>query len=113
MSNFPPIIKPIFSAAVGATKVAVKATPCQVHGWLIVNPQAVEVFLQVFDALAANVTVGTTVADYVIPLPASGGAVLPLNHVGIRHDVGLTVACTTTPTGSGAVTGADVLMFVR
>jgi len=112
MSNFPPIPKPLFSAGVAATKTAIKATPCQVHGWHIVNQTAAEAFVQVFDKAAADVTVGTTVADYVIPLPASGGAVLPLNHVGLLHSIGLVIACTTTATG---LTGAacDVLMFVR
>jgi hypothetical protein len=112
MSNFPPIPKPLFSGGVAAAKTAVKATPCQIHGWHIVNQNAAEAFIQVFDKAAGDVTVGTTAPDYVIPLPASGGAVLPLNKVGFRHDVGLVVACTTTATGAGAG-AADVLMFVR
>jgi hypothetical protein len=112
MSNFPPITKPIFKAAVAGVAVAVKATPCQLHGWQIVNQTGAEAFVQVFDALQASVTVGTTVPDYVIPLPASGGAVVPLGKVGLRHDVGLTIACTTSPSNNvGAA--CDVLMFVR
>jgi|SRR6185369_2438884 len=112
MSNFPPIPKPIFKAAVAATKTPVKATPCQLHGWQIVNQTAAEAFVQVFDKADADISVGTTVPDYVIPLPASGGAVLPLNKVGFRHDIGLEIACTTTPTGSSGA-ACDVLMFVR
>ena len=112
MSNFPPIKKPLNAAAVAGTAVDIKTTPCQLQGWQIVNQTAAEAFVQVFDKKAANVVVGTTAPDYWIPLPASGGAVLPLNKVGIQHDVALSVACTTTPTGAGA-SAADVLMFVR
>lgn len=112
MSNFPEINKPIFKAAVVGAKTAVKATPCQVHGWQIVNQTAAEAFVQVFDKAVGDVTVGTTVPDYVIPLPASGGAVLPADTIGFRHDIGLVIACTTSPTNSTDA-ACDVLLFVR
>lgn len=112
MSNFPPISKPIFSAGVAAVKTAIKATPCQVHGWQIVNQTAAEAFVQVFDKAAGDVNVGTTAPDYVIPLPASGGAVVPLGQVGLRHDIGFVIACTTSASNNvGAA--CDVLFFVR
>lgn len=63
------------------------------------NPGTETVYLQVFDAPAANVVVGTTVPDFVLMLPGGGGidGTLP---IGLRG--GCTVAATTTANGSTA-----------
>lgn len=110
--NFVPIPKPISKAIVGATKVVVTASQCLVHGLVVVNQTAAEAFLQVFDKLTADVTVGTTVPDYFIPVPASGGVVIPLSKVGFAHLTGVVIACCTSPTNN---TGAncDVVVFVK
>jgi hypothetical protein len=110
--NFIPIPKPISKAAVAATKVTVTASQCLLHGLVVVNQTAAEAFLQIFDALAANVTVGTTVPDYVIPIPASGGVVIPLSSVGFEHLIGIVIAGCTSPTNNvGAA--CDVTLFVK
>lgn len=100
-----------FSAQVNATKATVGALPGTVTGWHIVNTTAAIAYVQVFNALAANVTVGTTTPDYVIPVPASGGAVdILLQGRMIGHSIGCVIACTTTRTGSTNA-ACDVLMW--
>jgi hypothetical protein len=98
-----------FSASVNATKQQIKGSAGQIYGWQILNTTSAIAYVQVFDKTSANVTVGTTAPDYVIPLPPSGGATIEISQ-GITHANGITAACTTTRTGS---TGAacDVLMF--
>ncbi|HSE57602.1 MAG TPA: hypothetical protein VLA99_02780 [Nitrospiraceae bacterium] len=65
---------------------------------------AADVYLQMFDkAAAADVTVGTTVPDWVVMLDSAAGEVssgdgLPTD--GMTFYRGLVVACTTTSTGS-------------
>lgn len=110
--NFIPILKPVFNAAVAATKVVVNSRECLIHGLVVVNQTAAEAFLQVFDALTANVTVGTTAPDWVIPIPASGGVVIPLSSVGFQHLKGVIIAGCTSPTNNvGAA--LDVTLFVK
>lgn len=65
-------------------------------------------FLQFFDALLADVTVGTTTPDFIVPLPATGGydSALTLPE---SFRTGIVIACTATPTGNGAP-AADALV---
>jgi hypothetical protein len=101
-----------FSASVGATKTAVKTGPCRVYGWQILNTTAAIAYVQVFNKALADVAVGTTTPDYVIPLPASGGAVFGPSDIGIDHDTAMSIACTTTRTGSSGAT-CDVLIDAK
>lgn len=110
-NNLIPIQKPLFFAAVTA-KTTVKAGHWHLHGWTIVNQTGAEAFVQVFDKLLADVNLGTTVPDYVIPIPASSGAVEPFSPAGFEHTIGIVIACTTTP-GGAAAAACDVLMYVR
>lgn len=82
----------LFSAPVSGTKVEVSATRVALNGYHIVNLTAALCYIQIFNALAANVTVGTTVPYVSIPLPASGGATL---YLGGWNFSALTIACTT------------------
>jgi len=110
--NFVSIPKPISKASVAATKVTVSASQCQLHGLVVVNQTAAEAFLQIFDKAAGDVTVGTTVPDYFVPIPASGGVVLPLALFGFQHLIGIVIACTTSPTNNvGAA--CDITLFVK
>jgi hypothetical protein len=91
----------------------VKGTAGQVYGWSILNTTAAIAYMQVFNLASASVTVGTTVPDYVVPIPANGTTGAGnniLGEIGLAHSVGCTVACTTTRGGS---TGAacDVIIF--
>ncbi len=98
-----------FSASVNATKQQVKGTAGQLYGYHILNTTSAIAYMQVFDKASASVTVGTTVADYIIPLPASGGATIEIS-TGIAHATGITIACTTTRTGSTNA-ACDVVIF--
>lgn len=65
-------------------------------------------YLQIFFAKASAVTLGTTAPDYVIPLAANGIVRRDFpNGLGKAGSTGLSMACTTTATGSTAGT-ADV-----
>jgi len=99
-----------FSASVTATVTAIKNGPGQVFGWQIVNNTGAIAYAQMFNKKASDVTVGTTIPDYVVPLPANGGAVMPVSRTGINHSTGISIACTTTRTGNTSAT-CDVVMF--
>jgi len=101
-----------FSASIGGVATAVRAGQCRLHSWQIVNNTGALAYVQVFNKLQANVTLGTTPPDYVIPLPANGGAVMPYNDTGIEHDTGITIACTTTRNNNTGAT-CDILMDIR
>jgi hypothetical protein len=70
------------------------------------NPGASAIFLQIFDALAVNVTLGTTPPIHVVVCPPglNGGFVL---SGGLQFSAGITVAATTTANGSTLVSGGN------
>ena len=86
----------------------VKAGATDVEYLNVYNPDTALAYLQLYDALAADVTVGTTVPTHSIPIPA--GAIYDVQLVqAMQFDVGLTIAMTTTPGGAVAPgTGAVV-----
>jgi hypothetical protein len=93
------------------TKVAVKSSAGNFGGYMMYNPNASAVYIQVFDVASASVTLGTTTPTYVIPLPASAGANVEFRN-GITHSTAITVAVTTTATGSTAPATALVGFFL-
>lgn len=66
------------------------------------------IFVQFFDALAANVTLGATTPKFVLGIPAKWnldtGLIAP-----IEFRTAVTIACTATATGSGAPSTNAVL----
>lgn len=64
------------------------------------NTTAAKAYLQIFWKAAADVTLGTTVADAVIGLPASGGVVIAFPDQGWRTNTVWCVAGTTSATNS-------------
>lgn len=88
-----------YNTALNATKAAVVAVPLSIYGWQINNPNGAFSYVQMFNKLTANVTVGTTVPDFVIGIPANGSVTI-LNALGIDFSIGLVVAATTTFGGS-------------
>lgn len=85
-----------------ANKVGVAGGSFLVFNIIAFNPDASTVsYIQFFDALSANVTVGSTTPTFVLPLGIKSGAVLALNCPK-AFKTGITIACTGTPTGSGA-----------
>jgi hypothetical protein len=93
----------LYHAQVTGTVLQVSAVPVDIGAYHILNTVAAITYIQFFYLLAASVTLGTTVANFTIALPASGGATLNLAGQGWRTRGPLSVASTTTPTG---LTGA-------
>lgn len=83
---------------VGATVTAINPAPT-VLKIVAYNPGAVPAFVQLFDALAADVVLGTTVARFTFQV-SPGDNETPIEDLYFR--VAVSVACTTTPTGAVA-----------
>lgn len=89
-------------------KTLIGAGGQRLHGVEVVNGDAAVRYIQCFDkAATGDVTLGTTVPDFVIPL--NSNAVAALEHIGpfgdgVRFYLGLVVAVTTTATGSTLAT---------
>lgn len=103
------LLDSMYSASVTGTKAQVSAVPVNIGAYHILNNAAAISYVQCFYALAADVTVGTTVPNVVIPLPASGGATLNFEGGWLTRGP-LTLAVTTTRTGSTTAT-ADVVLW--
>lgn len=89
-----------YSASVNATKAEVSAVPVTIRSITLLNNVAAPGYLQMFFQPASGVTVGTTVADFVVPLPTSGGVSITLPGGWYLGGSGLTIAGTTTRTGN-------------
>lgn len=98
------------NTALSNTKQAAVAAACCVTGYSWHNPNSAVSYLQVFDVASGSVTVGTTAPTYVIGIPANGTANIEYS-LGIKHATALTVAATTTATGSTAPSSALVGFF--
>ena len=78
----------------------VSAIACTLYAIHAINMKATVLYLKLYNATAANVTVGTTVPTMTFPLPTPGttnGAGFWLNFgtVGAAFSTALTIACTT------------------
>lgn len=86
------------------TKREVMGSNGNLYGFLFENNSETDaVYVQMFNKLAASVTVGTTVPDFTYKVPA--GAVFGKDAQEFAIDtfsIGLTVACTSTRTGAVA-----------
>ena len=80
--------------------VLVQTGPTLLHNWDIHNTTAADAFLLCYNAAAiGDVTVGTTVPDYIVPSGAN--AIVDGQSVGgIKFVLGLCIASTTTTNGS-------------
>lgn len=96
------------NTALAETKQSVVAGPVLLFNITGFNSGNAASYIQFFDKLVANVTVGSTAPDFVIPLPQTGGYDVALNcPEGFR--TGIVVACTATATGNGAPNAAAVV----
>jgi hypothetical protein len=107
----------ITALAQTTTKKAVKASAGTFGGYFAFNPNTAATYIQVFDVASASVTLGTTAPDMVFCIPgnASGGAAANLEFTnGVNMATAITLACTTTATGSTAPsTGLDLTLFFK
>jgi hypothetical protein len=92
---------PYFNAALTNTAAAVRAFPTRLYGLHLINPNASNVYVQFFDMAVGSVTVGTTPPAFSLLAPANGGIDTPWAFP-INFNTALTIAATTTATGSGA-----------
>lgn len=95
---------------VGATEVEVSQNSIVLSGILFHNDDAAVAFIQMFDALAANITVGTTVPDVVIRLAAD--SFLPVDCHDMKFSTALTFVVTTTAEGNTGGTANHITMIV-
>jgi hypothetical protein len=88
------------NAALKATKQTVFNVPeGMVSFWHIYNQDAVVTYLQLYDALAAGVTVGTTTPTFTLAVPASGWLDNVSDQGILQFANGLVIAATTTIAG--------------
>lgn len=99
-------------AAQTTTVRTVKGTGGVLGGWMVYNPNASVAYVQLFDvASATTVTLGTTVPDAFLVIPAASAANV-LDALGIGFTNGIKLAVTTTATGSTAPgAGLDLSVF--
>lgn len=93
----------VATGSIGATVTQVKSTGGQVMGWYVFNSNTVTVYMQVFNAIPTNVTLGTTAPYASYGIPAGSGANV-LSERGIQFSTGISIAFTTTRSGSTAPT---------
>jgi len=91
---------PFFDNDGDNTAQALFAQPGLLNKIIVENSNAAKAYVQLFDAAAADVTVGTTTPDYVIPVLAAGGTVDDYMGAPLRFKTAITYACTTTATGN-------------
>lgn len=97
--------QPFFNDAVAATVVQVKKDAGQIFALRLVNTTAAVAYLQVFDQLAANVTLGTTAPKFVVRLAANESMTFPICvPLGIGQlqtsNPGISLAGTTSASGA-------------
>ena len=89
-------------------KAVVKASAGRFLYWHFDNTMnAAKTYIQVFNLLTADVTVGTTTPTFTLCVPASSVLTEPL-PVGPDMSIGIVIAATTTATGSTAPATADL-----
>jgi hypothetical protein len=91
------------------TEEEVKGTAGQVFGWSVYNDGAGgEIYFHIYNATAANVTVGTTTPLVTLGIPAGGGA-NAFTEMGIAFGTAITIAATTAHDGTGAPAANQVV----
>ncbi len=93
--------------SVVATAETMTTDPARLLSVHAANLTTADAYLQLFDALIANVTVGTTVPDQIFLVPAGNGTLAgalieEYETPGARFITGIAYAATTTPTGNTA-----------
>lgn len=103
-----------FGALVGTVQT-IKGTAANLGGWYLFNPANTVCYVQIFDVLAATaVTLGTTVPDLSLGIPAGSAANIPASRPGINFVNGIKIASTTTRDGATPCgTGTDVNFWYK
>lgn len=108
-----------YQASLSSTKAQIKATAGTFGGFInLYNPNTTVTYIQVFNKASASVTVGTTAPDFVITLAgvATASATGSDRNLeitcGLAMSTGITIAATTTATGSTAPANAITATFL-
>jgi hypothetical protein len=97
---------PFLANALSTTVKSVKSSAGQLGMLQCYNPNSAQVYVQVFNAASGSVTLGTTTpALFIAIAPLSTGG-YALANPGINFSNAISIAATTTPTGSTAPTTA-------
>jgi hypothetical protein len=93
------------------TEEDVKTSAGQLFGWYIFNAAASTRYVKIYNATAANVTVGTTTPVITIPVPAGSAANVEFSN-GIAFSTAITAAATTAvaDNDTGAPSANDVVI---
>ena len=89
-----------FSEQVTTVQNVKSSGPVTVYSLVFFNTTAAKAYIQMFREPADGVNLGTTVAPIKIPLPASSGITLSMSNGWFASPNGLSIAATTTRTGS-------------
>lgn len=90
-------------------KVEALAFGRNVYGAHVQNPNASDAWVQFYDALSANVTVGTTTPKLSLYVPASGAYDSLHTAFPVNFETAVTIATTTT-VGGGTAPGAGLVV---
>jgi len=99
------------TGAIKDTATAVKGSAGQVYGWYFYNSNNAVVYVQIFNEVAASVTVGTTTPAYILPIPPLSGA--NAFGLGITHGTGISLAITTSRTTGAPTNNVDYSIFYK
>lgn len=106
LTNIP---KPFFDESVTGTVEDMVEGQIALTKITIENTDVAKAYLQLFDtASKTSVTLGTTVADYVLPVPITA-MVIDDHTNGLMFKKGIAYAVTTTPTGNTAPGAISIL----
>lgn len=95
-----------------ATVEAIKAAPGTLYGLGIYNGSAASAFVQVFDNTTGNVTLGTTVPDIELEVPATSFLHVPLPALGVAFGTAISVASATAAGGgTGSAAGVNLTAY--
>lgn len=100
------------NGAVSNTKIEVDDAGGLLKGYYIYNANASVCFLQIFNKDSDDVTVGTTVPDLSLGIPATAAANLTIPEPGVNLGTGFTIAATTARGGSTACGSALDVNFI-
>lgn len=100
-----------FSSQVTTVEDVWTQGPITIHTFVVFNTTASTAYIQMFRAPAGRVSLGDTVADIIVPVPASSGAVIPVGDGWFIGGTGLSLGATTTRTGSTTAACDILIMF--
>jgi len=92
---------PYFDSNADNSAQAMKAGAGKLYKLHVINSNAADAYVQLFDVASGSVVVGTTTPNYVVFVPAEGAVIEDFNPVGMAFSTAITYAATTTATGAG------------